>query len=142
MTAIKILLVDDETDYLRTLEKRLQKRGFVVCAVTSGEEALKQLATFPADVVLLDVKLRGMDGLTTLHKIKRTWSHVEVIMLTGHANQEVAIHGLELGAFEYLMKPVDFEELLYKLEDACVRKTFQINEHGLKKFEKTNGNTQ
>jgi len=125
MTATKVLLVDDERDYINALSKRLCKRGMVVERATSGEEALKKLETFPADVVLLDVKMDGMDGLVALHKIKSKWPIMEVIMLTGHASVEVAIRGLELGAFDYLMKPVDFEELLYKLEDACVRKTYQ-----------------
>jgi DNA-binding NtrC family response regulator len=69
--------------------------------------------------------MQGMDGLTALHLIKTRWPLIEVIMLTGHASVEVAIRGMELGAFDYLMKPVEFEELLYKMEDASKRKALQ-----------------
>lgn len=125
MNSIKVLLVDDEADFITTLNKRLSKRGLDVEETHSGEEALDMLQLFEADVVLLDVKMPGMDGLTTLHKIKKDWPLIEVIMLTGHASVEVAIRGMELGAFDYLMKPVEFEELLYKLEDAAKRKAMQ-----------------
>ncbi len=123
MSAIKILLVDDERDFLRTLGKRLVKRGMTLEMAHSGEEALEKLETYEADVVLLDVKMPIMDGLTVLQTIKQTWPLIEVIMLTGHASVEVAIRGMELGAFDYLMKPMDFEELQYKLEDAFLRKS-------------------
>lgn len=125
MPVPKVLLVDDEQEYRETLGKRLAKRGLTVAIAASGEEALEKLETFPADVVVLDVKMTGMDGLTALHRIKAGWPLIEVIMLTGHASVEVAIRGLELGAYDYLMKPVDLKELLYKLEDACVRKACQ-----------------
>ncbi|MDC0336388.1 response regulator [Pseudodesulfovibrio sp.] len=125
MSGIKVLLVDDEEQYIMALNKRLTKRGMVVQEAHSGEEALDMLQDFEADVVVLDVKMPGMDGLTALHKIKTRWPIMEVIMLTGHASVEVAIRGMELGAFDYLMKPVEFEELLYKLEDASKRKAHQ-----------------
>lgn len=125
MEGIKVLLVDDEAHFIMTLRKRLTKRGMTVDEAHSGEEALDMLRTYEADVVLLDVKMPGMDGLTVLHKIKQAWPLTEVVMLTGHASVEVAIRGMELGAFDYLMKPVEFEELLYKLEDAARRKALQ-----------------
>ena len=118
----KMLLVDDEVHFLVPLRKRLTKRGLEVEEAHSGEQALELLETYDADVILLDVKMPGMDGLTALHRIKCKWPHREVIMLTGHASVEVAIRGMELGAFDYLMKPVEFEELLYKVEDAARRK--------------------
>ena len=77
----------------------------------------------PVDVVVLDVKMPGMDGLTALREIKKRFPLVEVIMLTGHASMEVAIEGMEQGAFDYLMKPMDIDELLYKLQDAYKKKT-------------------
>ncbi|SDK81738.1 Response regulator receiver domain-containing protein [Maridesulfovibrio ferrireducens] len=125
MCSINVLLVDDEGDFLRTLGKRLSKRGNTVELAASGEEALNKLETFEADVVLLDVKMPGMDGLTLLSLIKQRWPLIEAIMLTGHASVEVAIRGMELGAFDYMMKPVKFERLYYKLEDAFRRKMHQ-----------------
>ena len=125
MAGIKVLLVDDEESFRRTLGKRLGKRGIVVEEAGTGEEALGKLVPFCPDVILLDVKMPGMDGLTALSKIKNKDPLVEVVMLTGHASMEIAIRGMELGAFDYLMKPVEFEELLYKLEDAARRRRHQ-----------------
>ena len=122
MTVFKVLLVDDETEFLETLVKRLTKRRLDVIGTTSGGEALSILAETPVDVVVLDVKMPGMDGIETLKEIKKLRPSVEVIMLTGHANVEVAIQGMELGAFDYLMKPMDIDELLYKLQDAYKKK--------------------
>lgn len=125
MAGIKVLLVDDEESFRRTLGKRLGKRGIVVEEAGTGEEALEKLVSYGPDVILLDVKMPGMDGLTALNKIKIKDPLVEVVMLTGHASMEIAIRGMELGAFDYLMKPVEFEELLYKLEDAARRRRHQ-----------------
>ena len=123
MNGFKVLFVDDEIDFLETLLKRMKKRGVDVTGVGSGEEALSFLNTNQVDVVVLDVKMPGMDGIETLREIKRRHPLVEVIMLTGHANLEVAIEGMELGAFDYLMKPMDIDELLYKVEDAYKSKS-------------------
>jgi len=120
-----VLLVDDEREFLDTLIKRLQKRKLKVTGVGSGEEALRIMRETPPDVVVLDVRMEGMDGIQTLREIKKVSPLVEVIMLTGHANLEVAVEGMEVGAFDYLMKPMDIDELLYKLEDAYKRKTIQ-----------------
>jgi len=120
-----VLLVDDEAEFVETLVKRLRKRKVNTAAVGSGEEALKILKEMPIDVVVLDVKMPGMDGIETLRQIKNISPLVEVIMLTGHANMEVAIEGMELGAFDYLMKPMDIDELLYKLQDAYKKKWLQ-----------------
>ncbi|MBW1798303.1 MAG: response regulator [Deltaproteobacteria bacterium] len=122
MDAFKVLFVDDEIDFLETLLKRMKKREVSVSGVGSGEDALKFLDDKPADVVVLDVKMPGMDGIETLRKIKNRYPLIEVIMLTGHANVEVGIEGMELGAFDYLMKPVDIDELLYKVQDAYKKK--------------------
>ena len=122
---IRLLLVDDEQDFTATLGRRLARRGMAVETASGGEEGLDKLASFGPDVVLLDVRMPGMDGLSVLHRIKETHPLVEVVMLTGHASMEVAIRGMELGAFDYMMKPVAFEELLYKVEDAVARKRLQ-----------------
>ncbi len=125
MDEISVLLVDDEREFLETLLKRLLKRGVKATGVNSGEDALKILKETPPDVVVLDVRMQGMDGMQTLREIKKIRPLVEVIMLTGHANMEVAVEGMEAGAFDYLLKPADFDELLYKLEDAFKRKKIQ-----------------
>lgn len=120
---MKMLLVDDESDFRNTLLKRMQRRNVDVCGVDSGEAALDWLTREAVDVVILDVRMPGMDGIDTLRAIKKHHPLTEVIMLTGHASMEVAIQGMELGAFDYLMKPMDMDELLYKAEDAFKKKT-------------------
>ncbi len=117
-----VLLVDDEKEFLETLLKRLRKRRIKVTGANSGEEAIKIVKETPPDVVVLDVRMQGMDGIQTLAEIKKIRPAIEVIMLTGHANLDVAVEGMDLGAFDYLMKPTDVDELLYKLEDAFKRK--------------------
>jgi len=122
VSQFRVLLVDDEEEFLETLVKRLKKRNLDVLSASSGREAVRVLAESPVDVVVLDVKMPDMDGIQTLKEIKKILPTVEVLMLTGHANVEVAIQGLELGAFDYLMKPMDIDELLYKLQDAYKKK--------------------
>ncbi len=123
---LSVLIVDDEVEFLETLVKRLRKRKLAVNGVTSGEAALEQLKQTPVDIVVLDVKMPGMSGLDTLREIKKRYSLLEVIMLTGHANMEVAIEGMDVGAFDYLMKPIEIDELVYKIQDAFKRK--RLNE--------------
>ncbi len=125
MTDFRVLLVDDETDFLETLVKRLAKRNLDVQGAESGESALAAMEAKPVDVVVLDVRLTGIDGVETLRRIKQKWPLIEVILLTGHANMEVAVEGMELGAFDYLIKPVDMDELLYKMQDAHKKKAIQ-----------------
>ncbi len=125
MEGFTVLVVDDEADFLDTLVKRMNKRNVRVQGVGSGEEALALLNRQPMDVVVLDVRMPGMDGIQVLKEIKEHWPLLEVIMLTGHASLEVAIEGMELGAFDYMMKPIDIDELLYKLQDAYKKKFIQ-----------------
>jgi len=124
VSEFKVLLVDDETDFVETLVKRLRKRKLDVRAASSGQQALDMLSESPSDVVVLDVKMPDMDGIETLRRIKKIAPGVEVVMLTGHANVEVAMQGMELGAFDYLMKPIDIDDLLYKLQDAFKKKSY------------------
>jgi DNA-binding NtrC family response regulator len=100
----------------------MKKRNVDVTGVNSGEEALSYLSANPVDVVVLDVKMSGMDGIETLREIKKATPITEVIMLTGHANLDVAMGGMELGAFDYLMKPISIDDLLYKIQDAYNKK--------------------
>ena len=122
MAACRVLLVDDEAGFLDPLLKRLRRRGITTTASNSGEEALQRIVTEPPDVVVLDVKMPGMGGLETLREIKRNHPLVEVIMLTGHATVESAIEGMKHGAYDYLMKPCDFDQLMEKLNEATAKK--------------------
>lgn len=133
MSDFRVLFVDDEADFLETILKRMQKRGVAASGVDSGEESLTWLQQNPADIVVLDVRMKGMDGIQALRAIKSAHPLIEVIMLTGHASLEIAREGMKLGAFDYLMKPIDLDELLYKLEDAYQKKTIQ--QHKIKNIE-------
>jgi DNA-binding NtrC family response regulator len=119
----KVLLVDDEAPFVDALTKRLGKRGLTVLSAFSGQEALEKLAADSRiDVVVLDVKMPGMDGVDTLKAIKASYPLVEVIMLTGHATVESAIEGMKLGALDYLMKPCEMEVLMGKVQEAKTKK--------------------
>jgi len=122
---LSVLLVDDEEGFIEALARRLGKRGFRIATATSGVmalEALEEEGATKTDVVVLDVKMPGMDGLETLAAIKDHHPLVEVIMLTGHATVESAIEGMKRGAFDYLMKPCDMDILITKLELAGRKK--------------------
>ena len=125
MNPCRVLLVDDEVEFAQAVARRLKRNDLSVHFVHSGADALRHLADNPTDVVVLDMKMPGMDGLEALREIKTRQPLVEVIMLTGHASVEAAIDGMELGAFDYLMKPVEFDELLYKIQDAHRKKSLQ-----------------
>lgn len=123
MEQLKMMLVDDEERFLSTTRKLLEKKGFEVQTASSGSEALEMLRTHPVHVVILDVKMPGMDGVATLREIKRQFPMVEVIMLTGHATVESAVDGLKSGAVDYLMKPADLEDIIEKAKQAYARRT-------------------
>jgi DNA-binding NtrC family response regulator len=122
MEGIKILLVDDEEDFRKTLGNRLRKRNFEVEEAESGTQALEAMGRQVSDVVVLDVRMPGMDGLEVLKRIKENHPQAEVIMLTGHASVESGIEGMRLGAFDYLMKPCNINDLTVKIQDAYQRK--------------------
>ncbi len=125
MEEFKVLIVDDEADFLETIVKRLRARDIEVSGVESGYLALEALDESPPDVVILDVRMPGMDGIETLREIKKKKPLTEVIMLTGHASVETGIQGMQLGAFDYLMKPIALDELLEKVRQAYARKLVQ-----------------
>jgi DNA-binding NtrC family response regulator len=125
MKGIRVLLVDDEDDFRITLAKRLQKREMEVAAVESGPKGLEAVQKGPFDVAVVDVKMPGMDGLEMLRCLKERTPLIEVIMLTGHASVESGIEGMRLGAFDYLMKPCNIDDLVLKIEDAYQRKLVQ-----------------
>jgi len=119
MDTFRILVVDDEIDFMETLIKRLKKRQLDVTGVESGEKALELIKEQLFDVVLLDMKMPGgMDGIETLREIKKISPLTEVMLLTGHASIETSIEGMKLGAFDYLLKPIQLEDLILKLTAA------------------------
>ncbi|MEW6366786.1 MAG: response regulator [Acidobacteriota bacterium] len=113
MADFRILLVDDEVEFLEPLCIRLTRRGVACTTALSGEDALKALASGEGyDCAVVDVKMPGMDGLELLRRMRRDYPAVPVILLTGHASVELGVQGMELGAFEYLLKPTELDELL------------------------------
>jgi two-component system, OmpR family, response regulator CpxR len=122
---IKVLLVDDEKEFIDTLAERLEVRDFLVTRAYNGDEALEGIAHAEVDVVILDVLMPGKDGIETLLEIKKAKPLVEVIMLTGNATVETAIEGLKRGAYDYLRKPTDTKELIEKIVLAYKRKAGQ-----------------
>jgi len=122
MATIQLLLVDDEERFLNTTKIVLEKRGVVTFIATNGLDALKVMDEHRIDVVILDVKMPGVDGVEVLRKSKQKHPLVEVIMLTGHASVESAIEGLKLGAFDYLLKPCNISDLIAKVNEAYDKK--------------------
>jgi DNA-binding NtrC family response regulator len=126
MQAPHIMLVDDEIPFVETLAKRLKVREIVTETAFSGKECLDKLDALPdLDVIILDVKMPGMDGLETLRTIKSLLPMVEVIMLTGHGTIESAIEGMKQGAYDYLLKPCEIDIIVDKIKDAARRKREQ-----------------
>ncbi|MFN2122868.1 MAG: sensor histidine kinase [Candidatus Promineifilaceae bacterium] len=114
----RILIVDDESGFRETLARRLEKRGAVVNQATGGKEALASLAQESVDVVLLDVRMPGMDGLAVLEHIRQEHPDTEVILITGNVNTQEGVAGIKAGAFDYLTKPIEIEHLVGKIRQA------------------------
>ena len=124
MTAsAKILLVDDEREFVAILTQRLTKRNYSVTFAHSGKDALVQLEEDKdIEVVILDVKMPGLDGIETLRRIRKKWPLIEVIMLTGNSTLDSAINAVKIGAYDYLQKPIEMEQLVSKINKAACRK--------------------
>jgi len=125
MASFRVLIVDDEEEFVETIVKRLNDRGLVAEGVMSGQQALDLMQSKDFDVVILDVKMPGMDGIETLREMKKRKPLTEVIMLTGHGSVESGIQGLQLGAYNYVMKPVPLDELLSQMNQAYERKLIE-----------------
>ena len=123
--AISVLLVDDEEAFVQALARRLTLRRFNVYTATRRERVFETLADNLIDIVLLDVKMPDLDGIEATQEIKAAYPLIEVILLTGHASMEASLEGLKKGAFDYLLKPVNIDELVYKIEDAARKKELQ-----------------
>jgi DNA-binding response OmpR family regulator len=119
---MKVLVVDNETEFASTLAERLRLRKIIAESVYSGEEALTALFGFTPDVMILDLQMPDMSGLDVLAKVKAINPTIEVILLTGHGSFEAGITGMELGAFDYITKPVDLNLLMEKITDAYTKR--------------------
>lgn len=115
---VNVLIVDDEEEFAITLAERLNLRGYNTRVENDGEGALNAVNTSLPDVVVLDVKMPGIDGFEVLKRIKSEYPQVPVILLTGHGATKDGIKGMELGAYDYLIKPVDITELIEKMDSA------------------------
>lgn len=122
----RVLIVDDEKDFVETLAERLTIRNMEVESVSSGTEALDRIKQVDFDVVLLDVLMPGMDGIETYAEIRKINTVTQVIMLTGHAKIEVAIDGIKEGVYDFLLKPVNIEDLVGKIEMAHQQKNYLV----------------
>ena len=125
MDTFRVLIVDDEDDFRETIIKRLLNRKIAADGASGGRQGLEMLAAEKFDIVVLDVKMPDMDGIEVLKEIKVRFPLVEVIMLTGHASVESGIQGMQLGAFDYVMKPVPLDELLDKMRQAYERRVLR-----------------
>jgi DNA-binding NtrC family response regulator len=123
MSIANVLLVDDEVEFVETFSERLEMRGLETSKAFSGKEALNVLKKNKnVEVVILDVNMPEMDGVQTLAAIKKKFPLVEVIMLSGQATVESAIEGMKRGAFDYLMKPCEMDQIIAKVSEAAARK--------------------
>lgn len=118
MSQTKVLLVDDEVEFASALAERLQMRDYDVKTAANGLEAMALFHNSPPDVVILDLRIPGMDGLEILKNIKIFDPTIEVLILTGHGDVESVAEGMQSGAFEYIMKPIDIAELTSKIDMA------------------------
>lgn len=119
MAEYRVLLVDDEEEFVSALSERLELRGIEVDSALNGEDALAIMVEKTFEVVILDVMMPGLGGLEVLKQIKSAYPNTQVILLTGHGATKEGIEGMRLGAFDYLIKPVDIEEMLEKMKEAA-----------------------
>ncbi|WP_306547783.1 response regulator [Desulfobulbus sp.] len=124
----KVLLVDDEQDFLETLSNRLEMRGLKVSAVTSGEQAISEAKQQDYDAIVVDLAMPGIDGLETLKRIKADNPNAEIIMLTGHASVQSGVEAMKLGAGDFLQKPVELTELMSKIGEAKNKKMLVLQQ--------------
>ncbi|MBI5252390.1 MAG: response regulator [Desulfomonile tiedjei] len=129
MKTWKVLLVDDEVEFVSTLAERLGLRDLHVDVANSGEQALSQIEADPPSVVVLDVMMPGMSGFAVLERIKSMHPDIEVILLTGMGAANEGMAGLRQGAFDYLVKPLDLEELIQKIGEAMKKSAGRTRKH-------------
>jgi DNA-binding NtrC family response regulator len=130
MRVVRLLLVDDEARFVETLSKRLALRGYYVETTCSGAGALELVGAKPFDVVLLDVRMPGMDGLETLCAIQRVQPLIKVILISGDASIGAAVEGMRHGAVDYVLKPSSLDDLLAKVDSAFEKKRLEEEQAG------------
>ncbi|UCE54444.1 MAG: response regulator [Desulfobacterales bacterium] len=136
MIGSKILLVDDEVVFTKNMAKLLTNRGYIVTEVNSGDSAIRALEEKDFDVVVLDLKMPGMDGITTLKEIKKLGLFTETLILTGHGSIDTALEAIKLGAYDYLTKPCEIDELVAKIESAWQKKDGEVKKDMHEKIQK------
>ena len=136
MKGAKILLVDDEVVFTSNMAKLLTSRGYLVTAVNSGDNAIQALEKKDFDVVVLDLKMPGMDGITTLREIKKLGLFTETLILTGHGAIDTALEAIKLGAYDYLTKPCEIDELVKKIEGAWEKRDDEVKKDIQEKIQK------
>jgi DNA-binding NtrC family response regulator len=122
MKDARILLVDDEVVFATNMSKLLSRRGYQVKAVNSGDEAIQALMDKPYDVMVLDLKMPGLDGIATMREMNKLGLMSEVLILTGHGSIDLALEALQMGAYDFITKPCGIEEIVSKIEAAFERK--------------------
>ena len=132
----KVLLVDDEQDFLETLSSRLEMRGLKVSAVTSGEQAITEAKQQEYDAIVVDLSMPGIDGLETLKRIKADNPNAEIIMLTGHGSVASGVEAMKLGAGDFLQKPVELSELMARIDQAKIKKMLVLQKQSQEELRK------
>jgi CheY-like chemotaxis protein len=132
----RVLLVDDEEDFLETLSSRLELRGLKVSAVTSGEQAVSEAKQQEYDAIVVDLSMPGIDGLETLKRIKADNPNAEIIMLTGQASVQSGVEAMKLGAGDFLQKPVELSELMAKIGEAKSKKMLVLQKQSQEEVRK------
>ena len=132
----KVLLVDDEEEFLETLSSRLEMRGLKVSAVTSGEQAVTEAKEQEYDAIVVDLSMPGIDGLETLKRIKADNPNAEIIMLTGHGSIQSGVEAMKLGAGDFLQKPVELSELMAKIGEAKSKKMLVLQKQSQEELRK------
>lgn len=132
----KVLLVDDEADFLTTLAERLEARGLKVSTAASGEDAVGKVADHDFDLIVLDLAMPGIDGLETLKQIKTKQPEAEIIMLSGQGSIKTSIEAMKLGADDFLEKPVNISELMARISEAKSKRLLVLQSKSIKEIEK------
>jgi DNA-binding NtrC family response regulator len=136
MKGAKILLVDDEEVFVRNMSKLLTARGYKVATANSGDSAIRVLEAQSVDVIVLDLKMPGMDGLMTLKEIQKLGLFTQTLMLTGHGSIDSALEAVKLGAYDYLTKPCEIDDLVAKIEGAWEKKDDAFKKDMMDKIQK------